>query len=933
MRRPAAVIAAMLALALTPLATAAKADPGEYGIESASASASTDEAGAHPDFSINFSLKTENDDKKTLPATTRDTVFELPPGLLANPNAVPKCTAAQLVETDIEDKSSETGCPQASQVGVTEINLDKGTGVIQFVEPVYNMQPSAGEPARLGFMGESFPIMIDTELRPEREYSVTARADGLSSLIPLLSANTTLWGVPAAEIHDTQRITPYEATHNGGTPETPNGKRSSGLVPSVPFMVNRTRCGVDGGVNITAIPYALPGLHAEAFAPLPPNTGCGALDFSPLISLDPTSRSADSPSGMDVSLSLPQEGLKHPNLPAEAHLKKAVVRLPEGLTLNPSAADGLGACGESQIGLISGGPIRFDNTNPTCPDSSKVGTAEIRTPLLPEPIDGSLYLAREDDNPFHTLLSGYLVAQGQGVTIKLAGRFDIDPVTHRITATFDENPEAPFESVRLHLKEGSRGVLITPPACGSYGIESDLSPWSAIDPFNPTPGETVNSNSTFTVDSGPEGAPCPSGQFDPGLEAGVSNPLAGQYSAFGLRLSRRDGTQRLSGVSATLPHGLIGKLAGIPYCPDSAISAAQARSGLGQGAVELNSPSCPLASQIGEVIVGAGAGADPFYVRTGKVYLAGPYEGAPLSAVVITPALAGPFDLGTVAVRAALRVDPETARVTVVSDPLPTYLQGIPLDLRDIRVVLNRPQFILNPTSCAEMSFAGQARSVGGATAPLSAPFQVGGCRGLNFKPRLSLRLSGGTRRSAHPALRATLTPRSGDANIDRAQVALPHSEFLDQSHIKTICTRVQFSASQCPAGSVYGYGTAWSPLLDRPLKGPIYLRSSSHALPDLVADLDGQVHIVLDGRVDSIRGGIRTTFSAVPDAPVSKFVLRMQGGAKGLLENSTNLCAQANRATANFTAQNGRIDDFEPTLEVSCGKGSPDKKGGVRSD
>jgi hypothetical protein len=327
------------------------------------------------------------------------------------------------------------------------------------------------------------------------------------------------------------------------------------------------------------------------------------------------------------------------------------------------------------------------------------------------------------------------------------------------------------------------------------------------------------------------------------------------------------------------------------------------------------------------VDVGAGAGPTPYYTQ-GRAYLAGPYKGAPLSLAIVTPATAGPYDLGTVMVRTALYVDPETTRIHAVSDPIPQILQGIPLDVRSIALKMSRPSFTLNPTSCDPMAVTGSATSPFGSSASLSNPFQVGGCSSLAFKPKLSLKLSGGTKRSQNPALKAVLRMPAGGANIAKASVALPHSEFLDQAHIKTICTRVQFAAAQCPPGSVYGKATAISPLLGQPLSGPVYLRSSSNPLPDLVADLNGQIHVVLVGRIDSIKGGIRNSFEAVPDAPVSKFVLEMQGGKKGLLENSTNLCKSVNKATVLFVGLNGKTAVSKPALQVKCPKGKKKGKG-----
>jgi hypothetical protein len=911
---------ALCLLSMAALGTAAQAVPSEYGIDSFSASASTSQAGAHPDFSLDFALKTEKDEGKFLPATTRDVSIDLPPGLLANPNAVPKCSAARLTTTDVEDPSNKTGCPQDAQVGITKVVLSKGVGPFVVNAPIYNMESPGGDvAARLGFIADVYAVFVDAHLRSDGDYGATVTIEGAGSLIPLFSASTTTWGVPADESHDSQRITPYEAVH-GGLPETPSGKRPSGLVP-VPFMVNPTRCGVAREVRLTATSYALPDQPAEATAPLPSVTGCGKkLDFSPKIDFRPAG-AADSPSGMDVTLSLPQEGLEYPNLLAEAHLKRVVSTLPAGLTLNPASASGLDACSEEQIGLISRSPIRFDKKAPGCPDSSKVGTVEIETPLLPKPLPGSLYVARQVENPFGSLLAGYLAIQDQGVTIKLAGRFDIDPATQRITATFDENPQAPFGKVSLHLKGGARGVLITPPSCGGYAVHSAFSPWSALDPFNPTQSETVEADSPFQISSGPEGGACPGGRFDPTLEAWTTKPTAAAYSPFVLRLARQDGSQRFARVSVSTPPGLVAKLAGVPYCPESAIAAVEARGGLGQGALERVAPACPAASRVGDLVGGAGAGPTPLFLDTGRAYLAGPYRGAPLSLLAVFPAVAGPFDLGAVVTRIALNVNPRTARVTATSDPLPTVLHGIPLDIRDIRLVADRRKFILNPTSCAAMQIAATVTSEEGKTASPKVPFEVGGCRDLRFKPRLSMRLFGKTNRGAHPRFRAVLRPRPGDANIKRISVALPRSEFLEQAHIGTVCTRVQFAADRCPKGAIYGHAQAFSPLLDRPLKGPVYLRSSSHVLPDLVIALDGQIEIEAVGRIDSIKGGIRTTFTTVPDAPVTKVVLDMPGGKKGLLVNSRNLCLAPARAMVALEAHNGRSAQINPLLRNDCAK------------
>jgi hypothetical protein len=452
---------------------------------------------------------------------------------------------------------------------------------------------------------------------------------------------------------------------------------------------------------------------------------------------------------------------------------------------------------------------------------------------------------------------------------------------------------------------------MTPAACGRYSTSATFTPWSG--------GPAVDSADSFAIDTGPNGSPCPSGGFNPKLSAGTVNPLAGGFSPFLLDVSRSANEQPLSGLSLRLPPGLLGKLKGIAYCPDAVLAAIPGAEGT--GSAEAASPSCPIASQVGSVAVGIGAGPNPFYVKTGRAYLAGPYKGAPLSLAVVAPAVAGPFDLGNVVVRNALKIDPETVQITSVSDPIPTLLHGIPLGIRDLRIELDRERFTLNPSGCEETHFSGSASAPSGASASLTGRFQAASCERLGFKPKLSLKLSGQTHRSAHPKLRAVLKARKGDANIGRAVVTLPKTEFLENAHIRTICTRVQYGAGNCPKGSIYGYAKAWSPLLDKPLQGPVYLRSSNHPLPDLVASLDGQIHIDLDGRIDSVHSRMRATFASVPDAPVSKFVLNMQGGKKGLLVNNTELCHAKPHASVQFTGHNGKRSSSNPLVKTACGK------------
>ncbi len=564
------------------------------------------------------------------------------------------------------------------------------------------------------------------------------------------------------------------------------------------------------------------------------------------------------------------------------------------------------------MGLGTNDPIQ-------CPDASRIGEVSLSTPLLPKAAEGSMYLAAQGDNPFGSTFALYLVlhdTEERGVLVKIPGKIEVDPATGQITTVFNDTPQFPFDDLTLKFRSGPRAPLVSPPTCGTQTIGIEVASYAR--PQNP-----VDASNTYEVTEGPNGTPCPPDAsrrpFAPKFSAGTLNPVAGAYSPFLFRLSRDDSEQELSRVSATLPPGLLAKIAGVPFCPEAAIASISTAEGA--GASELGSPACPAASQIGTISAGLGAGPGPNYFP-GRVYLSGPYKGAPLSVAVVAPGIAGPFDLGNVVVRAAIYVDPEKAQAKVVSDPFPTILHGVILRARDVRVRVDRSQTTINPTSCNPMSVGGEVFGTGGAIFNTASPFQVGSCASLVFKPKLDFRLFGGTHRGSHPKLKATLTMPPGGANIASASVALPHSEFLDQAHIGTVCTRVQFAADACPAASIYGTVSAKTPLLDETLTGPIYLRSSSHQLPDLVAAFrGGRIDANLVGRIDSVNGGIRNTFDFVPDVPVSQATFNFFGGKKGLLQNSRDVCKSTPKATAKFNAQNGDALTLHPALKSACGK------------
>jgi hypothetical protein len=880
-RRGRVMAAVLISVAmLLGLSAQALAAPEDFGIEAVSASLSTLEAGRHPDITTEITFNTT---APPHPQAERVSV-ELPPGLTANPQLPKGCSVASFVNPLAES------CPQDAQVGIVEVELD---GFVPVQEPLYNLEASEDEVAHLGFIALLSPYIFTVDLRSGSDYGVTVSAENAPSFLPVKRIRTTVWGVPADPVHDGKRLSAKEAFFcteffgiNDGTPcFTPTGSRESGLVPE-PFTSNPASCG-PMPFRFEARAYALPGQVFEKQASAGDIVDCDRVPFHPSLALSTTSRRAGDATGLEATLELPvNNGV---STVSESPLRSARVVLPEGMTVNSSAADGLQACSAEQAGYKTDGLSQ-------CPEASKLGAAEITSPALKRPIQGGLFLRSPEAGH---LFRFWLVSNEFGVNLKLPAEVELDQQTGRLTTVIEESPQLPTEKVVLRLRGGGRAPLRNPESCGSFAASYEFGPWSG----NPAARGVV----PMPIDQG-----CNVGGFDPKLSAGTISPSAGEFSPFVFDITREDGEQNLAAIDVTLPPGLTAKLAGVPLCSDGSAA----------------SGSCPAASQIGAVRAAVGAGSQPLWIpQPGKsptaVYLAGPYKGAPYSAVATVPAQAGPFDLGLVTVRSGIYVDPESAQVTIKSDPLPQLLQGIPTDYRHVGVEVNRSNFTLNPTSCAVQSVRSGILGSGGAVAHPSDRFQAADCASLGFTPRLGLRLKGGTKRGAHPRLHAVLASKSGQANIRRAVVALPHSEFLDQAHIGTICTRVQFAANACPAASVYGHARAVTPLLDQPLEGPVYLRSSSHKLPDLVVDLRGQIDVVLAGRIDSINGGIRTTFESVPDAPVSRFELNLLGGKRGLLVNSTDLCAAKHRATVNMTAQNGRQLNSRPVLNAGCGKRS----------
>ncbi len=914
-------LCAGLAFALLALAApAAGADfgfePGAEGLTVGMTSEFGQEAGSHPlvlSTEVNFAG-----------GDVKDLEIDLPPGLIENPAAVPRCSllAFHTPRTSPyeEDPLSGESCPDRTQIGAVEVRSSFGGGTTRSFG-VFNLDPPPGAPSELGFNPYGAPIVFIPHVRQaDGEYGLTLTAENIPQLVSIDGLTLNIWGTPWGAAHNAQRGDCLNELEPGfGWAKC---KAGAG-VPPVAYLTLPTACEKPLAFGASARSWQQPSTRVTRSFSGPSLEGCGELEFAPLPTATVTDPRASSPSGFDFNLDVDNQGFLDPGRLAPSPVKRAVVRLPEGMTINPSVGAGLGVCtpGQYAAETVSSPP------GAGCPNASKIGDFTVRSPLFEKAVEGALFLAAPHDNPFGALLAVYLVAKNpeRGILVKVAGRLDADPTSGRLVATFDDLPQLPYTNLKVHFREGQRSPLATPAACGSFATEMDLSPWRS-------PGTVRHSTSSFAISAGVGGGPCPPAQtpFHPQAQAGAHNSNAGSYTPFYLHLTRTDVEQEITSYSATLPPGLTGKIAGIPFCPDAAIEAAKLRGGF----EEAEHPSCPAASEIGRTVAGYGVGPALTFAP-GGLYLAGPFHGSTFSVVAIDSATVGPFDLGVVVVRSAIKVDAQTAQVSIDStgsDPIPHIVDGIPIHLRDVRVYISRPSLTLNPTSCEKFSVAsilnGSGQRFGDpaddTTATATSPFQVFNCGSLGFKPKLSLRLKGGAKRGAYPSLRAEVKARPGDANIGSAVVALPPAEFLAQEHIDTICTRGQFAREACPQGSVYGHARAFTPLLDQPLEGNVYLRSSDNPLPDLVAALRGGgkgIAIDVAGRIDSVKGGLRGTFTNLPDAPVSKFVMTLRGGRHGLLVNAEDICAAPLYASARFVGKNNRGIKFHPQLTVKCGK------------
>jgi hypothetical protein len=855
------------------------------------------QAGGHPyQWNIKYGLNTS---KEYPDANQKNIVTELPVGFVGNATATPQCTGYA---------NSHDECSGSTQVGVLTIYAPyhgaSGTNETEVIEdPVFNVVPPPGVPAQLSANIAGFVnVLIDVNVRTGGDYGLISVVHNASTARLVKGIWLRLWGVPAEKSHEAERYCPEEGStgqfkEKQQTYVAPCGDAAA----AVPFLVNPSTCSGPLTAKLHIDSWSEPGEYASMTdSTIPGTTGCEHLSFEPKLTVQPEHQIADSPSGLWVELHVPQN--TSPEGISTSAMKKAVVALPPGVSVSPSAADGLVGCSPQEIGLNNAEPAH-------CPDTSKIGTVEITTPLIYPTLKGEAYIAEQNNNPFDSMVAIYVTAEADGARVKLAGRVELNPVTGQLTTTFDNTPQVPFENFRLYFFGGPRGPLAMPIACGTFSSTSELTPWGA-----PESGPPANPGDFFSINTG-----CNVG-FAPKFVAGVTDPQAGAYTSFVLSFSREDGEGEPKGLSMSLPPGLLGKVGEVPLCSDA----------------DANAGTCPAASQVGTVEAGAGPGSNPLFLP-GKIYLTGPYKGGPYGAAVVVPAIAGPYNLGNVVVRQSLRVDPNDAHVQIVSDPFPTIVDGVPLRMRRVDVTLNRPGFMLNPTNCAPTSITGSLSSVTGAVSPVESRFQLTNCGALAFKPHLVPTTSGHTSRANGASLDVTLTypPNSvgKEANIRSVKVDLPKQLPSRLTTLQKACPDSVFNANpaSCPPLSRVGTATATTPLMPVTLTGPAYFVSHGGAkFPELIVVLSGDnITVYLHGETFISPAGITSsTFRNLPDVPIGVFHLTLPQGPDSALAANGNLCASKLAMPTSFNAENGlSFKQSTPIAVTGCPRHKVAKK------
>jgi hypothetical protein len=891
------------------------------------------QAGSHP-----FQLTTDialNQTAKLLkpPAAVKDLRFNLPPGLIGNPTPFPQCPLKEFLS---KGPNGRDFCPDDTVVGMASVTisigepLSRGGGEVATQQvPLFALEPSVGEPARFGFfVPPGNPVYLDTSVRTGGDYGVTVTVPNITEVIGFMSSRVTLWGVPGDPRHDPVRGWNCLSRVLFGGPLCAHTEAKA----PPPLLTLPTSCSAPVSTTVEGDSWQEEGSFTAPFEYIfkdnlgRPVTidGCNQLPFSPSIKVTPDGEAGSTPTGLTVDEHVPQDVSLNPTGLAESDVKGLTVTLPEGLALNPAAADGLMACSMEGIALTS-------PEAGACPEASKVATVKIKTPLLANPLEGAAYLATQNTNPFGSLVALYIEAYDpvSGIRAKATGEVQENPVTGQLYSVFDENPvlkgdpafandeaaqflpQTPFEDVELRFFGGDRAPLVTPAKCGAYTTTGTFTPWSGT--------ATTESASTFDIVSGPNGKPCANPlPFNPTLTTGTTSIQAGGFTPFVMTMSREDGEQSLQGVTLKMPLGVSGTLSTVKLC----------------GEAQANAGTCGPESQIGETVVSVGVGGDPYTVTGGKVYITGPYKGAPFGLSIVNPAKAGPFNLGYVVVRAKLEVNEETAAISVTTDnegpyKIPTIIDGIPLQIKHVFVNINRPGFTFNATNCSPLKITGELLSTEGATQNLSVPYQATNCAVLAFKPQLEASTSGKTSRANGASFHVKLGYPAGpyDANIARVKVELPKALPSRLTTLQKACTAAVFDTNPaaCPPASIVGQATAKTPVLPVPLSGPAYFVShGGEAFPSLVIVLQGYgvtVHIVGSTFIDKA-GITSSTFKAVPDVPVGTFELTLPEGPFSALAATGNFCKEKLAMPTEFVGQNGALIKTSTKIAVTgCGK------------
>jgi hypothetical protein len=846
----------------------------------------------------------------------KDITVDLPAGFIGDPNATTKCTPVQLGRSNFPSSLAVT-CPVTSQVGVAVVDLDKPEGIAPTYASVFNMVAPRGTPAVLGFNISGVTVYIDTEIRSGSDYGLSSPLHDIPGGIQTDGTTLTLWGVPGDPSHDQQRCSSLIESVDGNCDEVGYfaSEPHSSDIPRRPFLTLPTSCLGPQTTRVTADSWQEPGVfvtdsfvNLNIFGEPAGFEGCSRLGFSPTITARPDTGAAATPSGLHVDLHLPQND--QPEALATSELKDAVVTLPAGVSVNPAAADGLQACSLAQIALSSPEPA-------ACPDASRLGSVEVLSPAIDHPLRGGVFQAAQGENPFGSLLALYIAVfdPQAGVVVKLAGRIEPDPQSGQLRTVFADTPQLPFEDLKLDFFGGPRAPLVTPAVCGAFTTTSDLTPWASPGVNDATPSDS------FVVSSGVNGAGCGNG-FAPVFSAGTTNNQAGAFSPFSVSIARNDQEQSLSGVTVKTPPGLLGILKGVERC----------------GEPQASQGTCGAGSLLGHATAAAGAGPDPFNVGGGQVFLTGPYKGAPFGLSIVVPAVAGPFNLGTVVVRAAISVDPHTAQISIVSDPLPRILQGIPLLIKKVNVTIDRPGFMFNPTNCDSFNVGGTLTSAQGASVGVASHFQAANCAALPFRPSFKVSTQANTSKKGGASLDVKVGSSQGQANIGKVAVSLPKQLPSRLTTIQQACTEAAFAANpaSCPAGSNIGTVTATTPVLANPVTGPAYLVShGGAAFPDLVIILQGEgVTLDLVGSIDIKHGVTSSAFASVPDAPISSFELMLPEGPHSALaavlpaQAKGNLCGTSLVMPTTITGQNGaQVKQSTKIAVTGCAKAKKAKK------